>query len=285
VARVPIPAAISNIPFGYDPPPPFFAGLGCSQIVAGNLHGTGRNDIVVNWEGNGKSYAQVLRNDGNLQFTDVTIQALGTYDMSFLLPGNVPMGPGHFRLLDVNGDGKVDIVSQLGGTNIDQILPHVVRLNDGAGRFTPWAPATSAGTLTAVQMLAASKCQDCQYLPLVFDTNGKGVASLVLMDFQSLVSDGSPQQTTGVYLTVFASVYPSDKERLFAWAEARAPQVFSPAATTFEYYGYQVRAYAGGIYLGMYGDDVYVYGPPWGPSLVYIGTVGDYLPLAIQDGF
>ena len=158
-------------------------------------------------------------------------------------------------------------------------------LNGGSGHFALWNPQGPSGLLTSEQLLSASKCQNCRYLSLVFDTNGSGVASLVLMDFESMVSNGSPSQTTGVYLTNFQPAYASDKERLFAWAEFRAPQLFSPRATTFEYYGYQVRAYANGIYLGMLGDDVYVYGPPWGPALVYAGKVSDYMPLAIQDGF
>jgi len=185
----------------------------------------------------------------------------------------------------LNGDGKLDLVGQLGGTTIDQILPHAALLNDGAGHFTPWSPKGPSGPLTAQQMLEAAKCANCQYLPFLFDTNKSGVASLVLMDFQSQVSDGSPSQTTGVYLTNFASAQLSSKERLFAWAQAKAPQLFSPPAVTQEIQGFSARAYGGGIYLGMLGDDVYVYGPPWGGGLVFIGKVGDYLPLAIQDGF
>ena len=283
-ARVAIPGAIAGVLYGYDPEPPW-SGLGCSQIVGGDFNGDGRNDVLVQWEGNGKWYHQLLRNDGNFQFTDITVEALGSFHAGFELPGGIPMGISHYRLMDVNGDGALDIVGKLGGTTIDQILPHVVFLNDGMGHFTPWNPLGPSGPLTSAQLLSASKCQNCLYLPLVFDSNGSGVASLVLMDFMSLVSTDSPSQTTGVYLTNFQPFYTSNKERLFAWAEARAPQLFSPPATTFEYLGYQVRGYANGIYLGMLGDDVYIYGPPWGPALVYIGKVADYLPLAIQDGF
>jgi hypothetical protein len=282
--RVPIAAAIANIEFGYVPSPAFFAGLGCSQIVAGDLHGQGRNDVIVQWEGEAKWYVQLLRNDGNFQFTDVTLDALGSYETGFDTPGGGRMGPGHYRLLDINGDGKVDIVGQLGGTNADLILGHVAFLNDGAGHFTPWQPRTGAGPLTAAQMRASSQCENCQHLPLVFDTNRSGIASLVLLDFQSQVSSGSPQQTTGVFLTNFSPVGLSDRERLFDWAEFKYPALFTPPAATRDIAGYQARSYANGVYLGMRNEEIYLYGPLW-EGLFNAGRIEDYMSLVVGDGF
>lgn len=283
-ARVAIPDAIKDVPFGYDPPPPWFAGLGCSQVTAGEFFGSGRNDLLVQWEGNGKWYQQILRNEGNFRFTDVTLSAVGSYSSGFVLPGNVPMGPGHFRLVDVNSDGRVDLVGQLGGTNIEQVIEHVVKLNDGSGRFVPWVPKGPAGTLTATQMLSAAKCATCQYLPMVFDTNNSGMASLVLMDFESLRSNGSPQQTTGVYLTNFQPNLPAYYDRLFNWAEVKYPQLFAPHATTQLIEGFRARAYPGGIYLGEMNGEIYVYGPSWG-GLLRVGKASDFLPQATADGY
>ncbi len=203
VSRISIPDAISTIPYGYNPPPPVFAGLGCAQILAGDFNGDGRTDLLVNWEGNGAEYIQLLRNDGNFQFTDITVDALGSYQMSFA-DGSAQMGPAHFRLMDVNGDGTLDIVSQLGGTSIGAMQGHIAYLIDGTGHFTPWVPQGSSGALTSANFLSASKCASCSYLPLVFDTNKSGLASLVLLDFQSSVSTDSPSQTTAIYLTTFA---------------------------------------------------------------------------------
>lgn len=200
--RASIPEAIAAIPYGYDPPPSEFAGLGCSEIAAGDLNGDGRVDLIVQWEGAGKFYAQVLRNDGDFRFTDVTLDAFGSYAEGFP-NGNSMMGPAKHLLVDVNGDGTLDILHQLGGTELGSMLPHLARLNDGTGRFTAWAPQGASGALTPAEILSAAQCENCQYLPLVFDTNRSGIASLVLMDYQSSVSATTPSQTTGVYLTTF----------------------------------------------------------------------------------
>ena len=200
-----IPAAIADIPFGYEPPPPWFAGLGCSQLATGDFHGSGRNDLVVQWEGNGKYYVQFLRNDGNFHFTDVTLEAFGSYNETFLtLGGAVPMGPGHYRVVDINNDGKPDLVGQLGGTSVDNIISHMAWVNDGTGRFKRWEPEGPNGPLSPSDLLSAAQCASCGYIPLMFDTNRSGIPSLVLMDYQSLQTNGSPSQTTGVYLTIFA---------------------------------------------------------------------------------
>jgi hypothetical protein len=45
----------------------------------GDFNGDGLPDLAVRWEGVPPAEIQLLRNDGNFQFTDITIQALGTY--------------------------------------------------------------------------------------------------------------------------------------------------------------------------------------------------------------
>jgi len=203
--RVSIPDAIASIEYGYDPPPPVFAGLGCSQIVAGDFNGDGRVDLLVQWEGAGKWYVELLRNDGNFQFTDITLEALGKYEQGFKDFGATVanMGPSHYRLLDINGDGTLDIVSQLGGTSITNLIVHSAYVNDGAGHFTPWIPQGPSGPLTPADFLSASKCSNCSYEPMVFDTNRSGFASVVLLDFQSSVTSSTPSQTSAIYLTAF----------------------------------------------------------------------------------
>jgi hypothetical protein len=203
--RVKIPDAIAGIPFDVAVTPPKFQGLGCPQIVAGDLDGDGRTDLVVTWEGNPTWYVQILRNDGDFKFTDITLEALGSYAQGFQNGGGT-MGPGHYRLVDINGDGALDLVPLNGGLNTDVLIQHLGWLNDGAGHFTPWQPRGPTGVLTTGQFVGAAKCGSCQYLPLVFDTNRSGLASFVLMDFQSSASSGTPAQTTAVYLTNFLPV-------------------------------------------------------------------------------
>jgi large repetitive protein len=89
---------------------------------------------------------------------------------------------------------------------------------------------------------------------------------------------------TGHRATLATSLYRYEHDRLFDWAEFKYPQLFGPHAATQDVAGYQARAYANGIYLGSANGRVYVYGAPWG-GLKDVGGVGEYLPLAIQDGF
>jgi hypothetical protein len=200
--RVSIPDAIADIEYGYDPPPAVFSGLGCSQILAGDFNGDGRTDLLVQWEGAGKTYVEILRNDGNFQFTDITLEALGNYQ-----DAGLDYVTGHYRLIDVNGDGAPDVVSQLTTTSVASLLQHTARLNDGSGHFVPWLPQRqSGGALTAAEVLSAACIANCGFIPLVLDTNRSGLASLVLLDYQSSVTTGTPSQTSAVYLTTFAPI-------------------------------------------------------------------------------
>jgi hypothetical protein len=69
----------------------------------------------------------------------------------------------------------------------------------------------------------------------------------------------------------------SDADRLMNWAERQYPQYFSPAASSQQIAGYTARAYAGGIYLGVLSGEVYVYGPPFGPNVLDVGSLASYL--------
>jgi hypothetical protein len=135
-------------------------------------------------------------------------------------------------------------------------------------------------------VLAGTVClhDGCLLLPLVFDTNNAGVASLVLMDSRTHFSNTVPSQTTSVTLTRFAPDSASNQQRAFAWAEATYPQLFSPPAQTQDIAGYSARVYAGGVYLGFLNGQVYLYGPPWG-GMVSLGALDIYMLLVLQAGF
>jgi len=282
--RVTIPDAIANIDYGYDPPPAVFRGLGCSQIVAGDINGDGRNDLLVQWEGAGKWYVQLLRNDGNFQFTDITLEALGSYQEGYL-DSTTPQGPGHYRLIDINGDGTLDIVSQLNANSPAGLLQHIVRVNDGSGHFTPWVPQGQSGALTSADILTAAKCTSCSYLPLVFDANKSGITSFVLLDYMSLVTSSTPSQTTAIYLTTFMptnlSASATQADCLFGWAENSYPFLFAPAnSNSISVPPYRYRFYPKtSAYFGVSSADnrLYYVGAYSGNNLVSLGPVATWL--------
>jgi hypothetical protein len=232
---------------------------------------------------------QLLRNDVYFQFTDITLDAFGTYEAGFDA-GGARMGPGHYRLMDVNGDGTLDIVGQLGTVPIDAMLTRIAYLNDGQGRFTPWMPRGSSGAMTVAEFVAGAKCQSCEYLPLVFDTNGSGIASLVLLDTMSSVNTttptiANPMQSTRVYLTTFAptnlSASGTQSDCLFRWAESNYTTLFSPSGgNSVSMSPFRYRYYPdSNAYLGVSDADnkLYYVGPLSGNRLLGLGPVAPWL--------
>lgn len=204
--RIPIPPPISNIGLVTPTIGPDGRGLGCAQILVADLNGDGRPEVIVEWEGDGKWYIQILRNDGNFQFTDITLAAMGSFNMGFPDNGGAA-GPGRLKLMDVNGDGTPDLVYALNGTTLPNLLPHTALLNDGNAIFTPWAPQIAGRAMTASDIYPVSQCTFCAYLPMFVPMGPRSLPRLLLMDYQSSVTTSLPTQTTTVYLT---SLIPQD---------------------------------------------------------------------------
>jgi hypothetical protein len=181
-------------------------GLGCagSGIVVADLNDDGRDDVIVPWEGAGKMYLQILRNDGNFQFTDVTVEWLGSYSANFL--DGPYAGPGQTRVLDMNGDGTPDLAYFLNATSATNILRHAVMLNDGTGHFTPWRPQGANGDLTAAEILAVAKCTNCSVASLFSRIAPGSLPSMILSDSFSDVTAAIPAQTKTVFLTTVRPV-------------------------------------------------------------------------------
>ncbi|MCX7172399.1 MAG: VCBS repeat-containing protein [Proteobacteria bacterium] len=284
-ARVNIPDAIANIDYGYDPPPAEFRGLGCSQILAGDFNGDGRPDLLIQWEGAGKAYIEILRNDGNFHFTDVTIEALGSYSQGYMENNKLAGIPGHYRLLDINGDGALDIVIQTNASTTQGLLQHTAYLNDGSGHFTSWTPQGLNGARTPSEILAVSKCTTCSYMPFVFDTTKSGIASLVLLDYVSMVSSSTPAETTAVYLTTVAptnlSASATETDCIFAWAETHYSTIFSPpGGQSLTVAPYRYRSYSStNSYFGVSSADnrLYYFGALSDHNLLSIGPVATWL--------
>jgi hypothetical protein len=100
----------------------YWVGSNVLAVAVGDINGDGKPDIVAGTAGSG---ADILLNDGTGKFTDA---------------GKVPMGPFHTKLVDLDNDGKLDI---LASNNYGQQV--IVARGNGNGTFqTP--VARSVGT-------------------------------------------------------------------------------------------------------------------------------------------
>lgn len=75
-------------------------------------------------------------------------------------------------------------------------------------------------------------------------------------------------------------------DRLFNWAERVHGPVFSPAQTSQVLQGYYLRHYPRSqTYVGTQGGRLYVLGPSFGPAVVDLGRLDEWLPQARAAGF
>ncbi len=205
-SRTGVPAAIAGIGEATPDAQSEGIGLSCSQVLVADLNSDGRPDIVTFWEGYHTSVV-ILRNDGDFHFTDITPQAMGGYTMDFKrATGPGTNAPGHFALIDVNGDGTLDLVSKIAADDLASVLTHTAFLNDGNAHFTPWVPRGPNGPLTANDILPVITtngvpCTTCSQMPMMFDTNRSGLPSLVMLDGYSSQTTTRPLESTSVYLT------------------------------------------------------------------------------------
>lgn len=182
-ARYSMPVPIQN--FGYrsenrlaDNPP---YGLQVVDMAIEDLNGDGKPEIIILWEGS-KNQIEILRNDGNFSFTDITIESFGAYSVDRAdRPG---AKAALLRLLDVNRDGYLDLVFGTAGHQPDELVSRsFIFLNDGAGHFSPWKLRLRDVVPTAQTVAALLACSPCnlESLPLTFDANGDGVPDIVLI--------------------------------------------------------------------------------------------------------
>jgi hypothetical protein len=208
VARTFIPAELANV--GLTAPTiqedANGKGLGCSQLLTADLDADGGRDRVVQWEGISKNYLQVLHNDGNFQFSDVTMASVGFFSTSYWNDTSAVTYAARIRLMDLNGDGALDIAFLMWGAP-EAILKHSALLNDGSGHFTPLVPQTVGGPVVATDIL--SFCPTCNHTLFFLPTTPGAPPSWVFKEFQTNVDDGPPMQSKVVYLTVVPPVLPT----------------------------------------------------------------------------
>jgi hypothetical protein len=106
-----------------------------------DFNSDGRQDLVVigtnpnpYYDG---AFVQLLRNDGNNAFTDVTATSMAAEDARTSIPGTSTGNPWAMwvNVLDFNNDGVMDFSVEYSGNGLKASTP-LVWLNNGSGQFT-----------------------------------------------------------------------------------------------------------------------------------------------------
>lgn len=164
--------------------------VGVAHILAGDLNGDGRRDLVLWGEApwGARNHLVILRNQGGLAFSDVSVQSLGS-TQPWLLYGDGLGAGGASGLLDVNGDGYLDIVQYqaLQHPQLASYSPFL--LNDGQGNFKPWVPLIGGTRYRGTGGLNDAQWTNLLGIPytnptalLLFDATGDGRPDWVFYD-------------------------------------------------------------------------------------------------------
>jgi len=184
IEKVKLPMAAEVALVSYRPTEPTRK-LGAHQFLCSKLTGSARNDFVISWEGSRISYVQVMRNDGNFQFADITIAALGTYKTGYDSLNGTHFQTAKTEIMDFDEDGDDDIVFFALGSDARTYAGggSFVHLNDGAGHFTPFTLSSGGQPLTQADVVSKvfGGCSSCSFISLIFDAGGSTKKDIVLL--------------------------------------------------------------------------------------------------------
>ena len=147
-------------------------------LAVADLHGTGRPDVVT--IGQTESTASHLANDGNGGFGSPAGEAIGYVNATPIY--NAPDSVVPPQTVDLNGDGKPDVVLMETSPSSTYPIQIAVLLNDGTGKLsspvrTPLPPATNGAYL----IFTAAKFRPSAPADLVYVTTEGGTNDVVFM--------------------------------------------------------------------------------------------------------
>lgn len=176
-----IPSELADIPYfpGESATGPGGYGVGAAGVFPGDLDNDGDMDIAVHWESSNETFIQLLRNDGNFHFTDMTFSALGTFSTS-----NDQTSSLKYKLLDHDGDGRLDILVGWFNMNTQQIHDgDYIWVNDGNWAFHK-AMTTYNGQHPSANIIQAALggCDYCGYAVEFEDVNGDSKRDAILIN-------------------------------------------------------------------------------------------------------
>jgi len=187
---------------------PNFSPISGNQIVLDvksiDIDLDGDNDLILSSTQNSPFYVgsgiQVLKNNGNREFVDVTNEALGSNGFN----GSDPWGKA-LHVIDFNGDGIEDIFIQRIGSNNQNSV--VVYLGDGDGGFVPLYKETMVpdgnlnfllgGALPSLR-LGVIELSAGQYYSDIFLVNRISIDDLAVLDL-------SPKDGNDVFRETFGN--------------------------------------------------------------------------------
>lgn len=261
-----------------------------------DLDGDGRLDIIIGQTAGTPYYAgrqlQVLMNRGQGTFVDETDLRVA----AAIRPE--AQGEGISIIMDINGDGYLDIVDSAGGKPDDV----AILVNDGTGKFkripTAQLPLVQNFHLAGNETWEGESYGNSRsgYIYPI-DLNGDGMASFMVQMF--LNPDSWPPKPGDVHRNLIYTISPrkpfepvagpkflSDRECLFNWGEKIEPALFPDKnAATQKLMDIDYRHYPGtNTFLGIKANRILLYQPSISEAMVDLGGVYQYLSQARAAG-
>lgn len=187
-ATVPIPAHYANIPGnGTGTTVSATNMLGVSQIVAGDFEGTGHPDLAVMWEGSGSAYLQLIHNDGQGNFTDITASA--NVPAISVTSGSNSWPASSLQAISVNGSGDTELyIGMMNGIALSQMGAWRPVLHWVNGQFQYMDIFNGASINTIASQIGVDTNTPVEF---TYGNFGSGKTDLLAITWAPAVTDGT----------------------------------------------------------------------------------------------